>query len=83
VSRPPLPVTLVPDDVLLDRRIGPLAFRVYVLLHAETQAHLLHDERKIARALDVFVSALDEAFRELERAGYLVRTLGRDWQLVR
>lgn len=83
VTRPPLPVTPVPDEVLLDHRIGPFAFRLYVLLHAETQGHLLDDEAAIAAALGYTPDALDRALRQLESAGYLVRRFDRDWQVVR
>jgi DNA-binding MarR family transcriptional regulator len=83
VTRGPLPVTPVPDDVLLDHRIGPAAFRLYVFLHAETQAHLLPDEDAIAAALGYPPRALLRALRELEAAGYVLRRFDRDWQVVR
>jgi hypothetical protein len=82
VIRPPLPVTAVPDRPLLDERLGHLAFRLLVLLHAETQQHLLDDDADLEAALGCGPLDLLGATRELQRAGYLVRTLAGDWQVT-
>lgn len=82
VIRPPLPVTVVPDRPLLDPRVGHLAFRLLVLLHAETQQHLLADDADLESALGASPLELLGATRELERAGYLVRTIAGDWQVT-
>lgn len=82
VIRPPWPVTLVPDAVLLDRRIDSLAFRLLVLLHADTQTDLLGEETRLAEALGYNRAALRVALRQLDDAGYLVRRVDGDWQVV-
>jgi DNA-binding MarR family transcriptional regulator len=81
VTRTPLPVTAVPDAALHDQRIGPFAFRLLVLLHAET-TNPLSDERDLARALGYTPQALLGALRDLEAAGYAVRRIDGDWQVA-